>query len=205
MRRSYLDTENIILEVSGRERILNAAASLFGELGYEKTSIRSISRESGMKPGSIYYFFQSKEEILLEIYASGFRLMADIVLAAVCKVDDPWDQLYAACAAHLEGIFEHRTFIEVTVRELPDRYAEPARSEMKKCRNHYEQIFSKIIDEIPLHHAVDRSTFRLSLLGSLAWTLVWYRPGGRLTPRDTARNMVDLFRKPCSGIEDQTL
>ena len=75
MRRSYLDTENIILEVSGRERILNAAASLFGELGYEKTSIRSISRESGMKPGSIYYFFQSKEEILLEIYASGFSLM----------------------------------------------------------------------------------------------------------------------------------
>ena len=64
--------------------------------------------------------------------------------------------IICACAAHLKGIFEHRTFIEVTVRELPDRYAEPARSEMKKCRNHYEQIFSKIIDEIPLHHAVDR-------------------------------------------------
>ena len=74
----------------------------------------------------------------------------------------------------LEGIFEHRTFLEVTVRELPDRYSEPARSEMKKSRNRYEQIFSKIIDEIPLNHAVDRSTFRLSLLGYLAWTLVWY-------------------------------
>ena len=79
MRRSYLDTENIILEVSGSRKTPNAAASLFGELGYEKTSIRSIFLESGMKPGSIYYFFQSKEEILLEIYASGFRLMADIV------------------------------------------------------------------------------------------------------------------------------
>ncbi len=186
-------------ESHGRERILEAAARLFGELGYEKTSIRRISSESGMKAGSIYYFFKSKEEILLEVYARGFDLMSDIVSRSIDRVSDPWERLYQACNAHLEGIFEHRTFIEVTVRELPDRHAESTRTKMKKLRQRYEKIFIEIIEEIPLRSGVDRSYFRLTLLGSMAWTLVWYDPKGEYSPQETARKMVDLFRHACGN------
>ena len=186
-------------ELNGKERILEASAKLFGELGYEKTSIRRISKESGMKAGSIYYFFRSKEEILLEVYARGFELMSDIVLNSLNKISDPWDRLYQACNAHLQGIFEHRTFIEVTVRELPDRHSEPTKTEMKKLRQRYETIFIDVIEEIPLRPEVDRSYFRLMLLGSMAWTLVWYDPDGAYSPKQTAKEMVDLFRYSCGA------
>ena len=81
-----MENSNQLPELNGKERILEASAKLFGELGYEKTSIRRISRESGMKAGSIYYFFRSKEEILLEVYARGFELMSDIVLSSLNKI-----------------------------------------------------------------------------------------------------------------------
>ena len=192
-----LNRDVSILESSGKERILEAAARLFGGLGYEKTSIRSISRESGMKAGSIYYFFKSKEDILLDVYARGFDLMFDIVSEAISVEIDPWGKLYNACAAHLEGIFEHRTFIEATVRELPDRYSEPTRTRMKEIRHRYESIFTEIINELPLHSDVDRSSFRLTLLGSMAWSLVWFDLEGPYTPKHVAQKMVDLFRYPC--------
>ena len=170
---------------------------MFGQLGYEKTSIRSISKESGMKAGSIYYFFKSKEEILLNVYARGFDLMFDIVSRTLNKDLDPWDRLYGACAAHLEGIFEHRTFIEVTVRELPDRYSEPTRTKMREIRQRYESIFTEIINELPLNGDVDRSSFRLTLLGSMASSLVWFDLEGTDTPNEVAVKMVNLFRFPC--------
>tara|TARA_B100001093_G_scaffold362492_1_gene347237 strand:- start:1088 stop:1675 length:588 start_codon:yes stop_codon:yes gene_type:complete len=184
---------------TGRERILKSAARLFGELGYDRTSIRKISLESGMKAGSIYYFFKSKDELLLEVQARGFELMSKYVAEATTNVTDPWERLYRACEAHLNGMFDNRTFIEVTVRELPDRHPGPSRRAMIRLRSKYEALFVRIIEDLPLNGSVDHSDFRLTLLGSMAWTLVWYDPAGRHTPHEMARKMVDLLRYQSSA------
>ena len=49
--------------------------------------------------------------------------------------------------------------------------------------------------KLPLPTGVSRRLFRLALLGSLNWTLTWYRPGGK-KPATLARQMIDLYRKP---------
>jgi len=49
--------KNAIIEVSGR---------LFVDQGYQKTTIRQIAEEAGIKIGTIYHFFQDKEDILLK-------------------------------------------------------------------------------------------------------------------------------------------
>ena len=180
--------------VSGKERILKVSAELFSELGYERASIRQISEKSGMKTGSVYYFFNSKADILLEIQERGFALISKRVQDAIEEESDPWGRLYSACTAHLEGIFEYRSYIEVTVRELPDRHPEPLRKKMKRFRRRYEDIFVKIIEDLPLKEDIDRSYFRLSLLGAMAWTLVWYDNEGRYSPKETARKMIDFLR-----------
>src|SRR5882757_1287344 len=62
-----------------RRQILNAAANLLRRNGYASTSLRDIAAATGMKAGSLYYHFASKEEIAETVMAEGI----DLVRAAV--------------------------------------------------------------------------------------------------------------------------
>ena len=53
-----------------RQRILDAAAVLFGDQGYSATTMRQIARRARIDAGTVYYYFASKEEILDEVIAT---------------------------------------------------------------------------------------------------------------------------------------
>ena len=55
------------------EVILKAAARLFCEKGYAASTLRDIAASAGMKAGSLYYHFNSKEEMLDAILDQGVR------------------------------------------------------------------------------------------------------------------------------------
>ncbi len=52
-----------------REQILQAAFTLFRQKGYEETSMRDIAKNAGMAVGAAYYYFRTKDEMILEIYS----------------------------------------------------------------------------------------------------------------------------------------
>ena len=51
-----------------REKILDVALELFIEQGYDKTSLRDIAERLGVTKAAIYYHFERKEDILLELH-----------------------------------------------------------------------------------------------------------------------------------------
>ncbi len=51
-----------------RTRILDAALALFGERGFERSTMREIAQSAGMALGAAYYYFDSKEGIVLAFY-----------------------------------------------------------------------------------------------------------------------------------------
>src|SRR5271170_2499277 len=53
---------------STRERILDIALALFNEHGYDKTSLREIAERLGTTKAALYYHFERKEDILLELH-----------------------------------------------------------------------------------------------------------------------------------------
>src|SRR5271154_5122899 len=54
-----------------RRLILEAAAALFREKGYAEVSLREIAQAAGMKTGSLYYHFESKESLVEEFPSGG--------------------------------------------------------------------------------------------------------------------------------------
>jgi AcrR family transcriptional regulator len=56
------------LQGSTRERILDIALELFAEQGYDKTSLRDIAARLGTTKAALYYHFERKEDILLELH-----------------------------------------------------------------------------------------------------------------------------------------
>ena len=174
--------------------ILDAAARFFADKGFGYTSMRDIAGAAGMLPGSLYYHFASKEELLVAVYAEGVRRIKEAVAPALAQGGDPWTRLENVCAAHLAGLLEDSDYGQVVIRVRPDDAPEAA-SRLVALRDEYEQAFSRAIQDLPLPPRTDRRALRLMLLGALNWSQTWYRPG-RESPQVLARRFVRLLRDP---------
>lgn len=171
-----------------RLQLLDAAARLFRTHGYHATSMRDIASAVGMLPGSIYYHFLSKDELLLTVYEEGVRRIAERVDAAVQAQRQPQQRLQAACIAHLEMLLDQSDYAQVVLRVVPDDTG-PLQRRLVALRDQYEMRFKQLVAELELPPQVDRHYFRLLLLGALNWAQTWYRPGAD-SPRVIATELL---------------
>lgn len=176
-----------------RSALLDAAANQFAERGFHATSTRELAAAVGMLPGSIYYHFPSKNDLLVAVYDEGVRRIESAVGLAVDGVDDPWARLEAACTAHLEALLDGSAYARVVVRVQPGDASE-ADAALIALRDRYEALFTDLVSALDLPDASTRRALRLLLLGALNWVQHWYRPG-RDTPRTIVRRFMGLLAR----------
>src|SRR5690606_23406418 len=83
------------------ESILRTAASVFAERGYHRASIRDISRATGVSLAGLYYYFQSKEELLFLIQDHALEQLIGGAEERVVGVTDPRERLRRLMENHL--------------------------------------------------------------------------------------------------------
>ncbi len=177
---------------SRRPQLLDAAARRFRRGGYSATSMRDIAGDAGMLAGSMYHHFPSKEDLLVAVHEEGIRRITKAVEEALDGVRGPWQRLEAAAAAHLAVLLDGGDYAVVVIRELPHESAALRRT-LAPVRDAYEDIFRRLVDDLPLSAATPRHHVRLMLLGALNWSQTWYRPGGE-APEAIARGFIRLLR-----------
>ncbi len=175
-------------------QILDAAARLFCEQGYQGTTIRDIARAVGILPGSLYAHFATKDDLLVAVYIRGVDQICQAVGTSVERRTDPWERLEAACVAHLESILRNDDYARVVVRVLPQDVS-PVSQRLVQERDRYEALWQSLVEALPLPRRTDRKALRLMLLGALNWAQNWYRPDGTATPRTLARQFTALLRQ----------
>lgn len=178
-----------------RGQILLAAAELYAQHGYGGTSMRDIASRVGLLPGSVYHHFPAKEDLFVAVHQEGFRQLVQRIEAKLAAEQDPWRRLEIACAEHIAAITGDNPIHQMTGSGLFAIHEAQLQKRVSPDRSRYEAIFRRLIAALSLPRGVDRSLFRLSLLGALNWSLVWYRPG-RKPPRDIARRMMTVFGAP---------
>ena len=166
-------------ELSKRLSILRAAAQAFRLTGFADTGMREIAALARVSPGTLYYYFANKRELLffcqdyslecLIAFAediSSQRLRPDEKLRRIIdrQVQFMLDEVDGA-AAHLE--------IDALPVLMRDRII--------KKRDAYEALVRKIINDGIRSRAfrrVDAGVVTRALLGAVNWTARWYRPSG---------------------------
>ena len=176
---------------SRRAQILEHATLLFGEHGYERTSMRDIAAAVGMLPGSVYYHFQSKEALLAAVYADAIDAAIATIEQAVAPHQEGWARLEAAAVAHLHVLVGGGRLAAI-IGDGPN-LPESARSQLVRQRRRYEAVFRDLVSHVELAPGIQASSFRLALLGALNWALTWYRPDGD-PPETVARDLFAVFR-----------
>lgn len=174
--------------------LLDAAARLFAERGYAATSTRDIALAADMLPGSLYYHFASKEQMLVAVYEAGVSELAAAVHGAIGREALPWSRLEAACRAHLETVLKHSDYAQVLIRVLPQDVPVVA-ERLGTLRAGYEAVWRELVAALPLPAGSDRRALRLMLLGSLNWARFWFDLQGRDSPRVLARKFVGMLKE----------
>jgi len=178
-----------------RHDILRIAAGLFRHHGYERTSVRQIADALGIKSGSLFYHFASKEEILAAVMEEGIREVFGAVQAGVANERELPQRLLAMVRCHLAGLLgTNLDALMVLVYEWRCLSA-PAMRRVLEWRNRYEDLWDRELAAAAARQWVDADTVlvRQTALGALNWTGQWYRPDRRLQVDELARRMFELL------------
>ena len=134
-----------------KQEILNAAMKMFAQKGVSKAKMVDIAKEAGIGKGTIYEYYQSKEEIFEDAFHH-FTEQADTEIAKrLFKLDDPIEKLETWIDAWMETIQIHSLdFIEIMI----DFWAEGVRErqmdtvfDMNRIYSEYRIAIARILDE----------------------------------------------------------
>jgi len=170
-------------EPQSRREILDAAARLLRTQGYRATTLRDIAEAVGIKAGSIYYHFNSKDEIVAAVMNDGVDRVYEAVTAALRELPSTSSQrerLVAAITAHLSALLEHSDYTSAGLKSYHDA-PDTVRAAARQHRRRYEAVWSQLIGEITASRSgpdkVSPETLRRAALGMMNWSPEWYRTG----------------------------
>lgn len=184
-------------EPDTRDRVLLEAARLFRHQGYAATTLRQVADAAGVKAGSIYYHFESKEVILGEVLDKGMIIVTEAVRERVEALppDASWrDRIAAGIEAHLWGMLHYGDFTSANIR-IYGQIPASAKSKHRLVRRVYADYWDRMLESArtarELRQDVNTTVIRLFLIGSLNWTVEWYNPQ-RGSLQDLSRQIVGI-------------
>lgn len=176
-----------------KDRILEVAARLFAEQGYHATGVSKILRAGGVKSGSLYHFFSSKEDLLVAVMQYHVDLLRSRILdraVAESLTDDPLDHIFS-----LFGIYRRSLLVSGTALGCPvGRLALEVGSTLPRVRTLIETYFATWVAQVltwldeagsRLPAALDREALAHQVLAVVQGGIVQARAAESVDPYDT--------------------
>lgn len=185
-------------EANRRRALVRAAARLFREKGFDGTTVRDIAHAVGMRSGSPFYHFDSKQELLLAVMEEGLTAGLQATRAVLAQKLPPRENFRALVRSHLGTIFdEGADFIPVLLYDWRALSA-ANRARIVALKDRYDAIWQDSIHELKRAGllATDSKLARLLILGSINYMATWYQRDGKLSLDDVAEGAVAFFLGP---------
>src|SRR5882757_2758185 len=175
-------------------RILVHATNVFCDKGYAAASMRDLSRASGVSLSGLYYYFESKEELLYLIQKHTFSTIVDRLRQQLHGVVDPAERIRLFILNHLEYFLANQKAMKVLSHE-DDVLRNGFGSEIAAIKREYYRICIELLDNYKRATGLEFSsrTAVLSLFGMMNWIYTWYNPRADGDASQLAREMGDIF------------
>ena len=181
-----------------RRRILDAAAEVFSEQGYG-ARLSDIADRAGMKTGSLYYHFDSREDLVGEVLRLGIDGAWEQVAGAVGRLPStatPLQRLAAAIRAHTMSVVGRSAYATAQARivgSLPPDLAAAHRKDQRAYGDHWRDLFAAAQQAGEIRGDVDVFVAQMLAFGAMNWTSEWYRPNRGMSPEQLADHTVQLL------------
>ncbi|NDJ53309.1 MAG: TetR/AcrR family transcriptional regulator [Chloroflexi bacterium] len=112
-----------------RQAILSAATALFLKLGTEGFSLRGVAEEAGYSPGTIYLYFENKDDLLYTVADEGFQRFLIMLHDAASDNLEPIDQLRQMANAYVSFGLDYPAHYRVMFIDRTDFIASDERAQ----------------------------------------------------------------------------
>ena len=188
-----------------RDDILKAAHTVFCEKGYEHAAVAEIAARVGVVEGTVYRYFDSKHEMLIEVLSDWYQRMFSDYADALAGVAGGRARLQLLIWRHLRTIHDAPELCRLMFREARDDIGE-ANTMLRKLNRRYTRFLLEVIDQ-----GASNGEFRSSLSLPLVRDLIYggiehycwrYLTGqGELDIDQAAGDITSIF---CDGIGTST-
>ena len=178
-----------------RDEILIQAANLFRKKGFSGTSMQDIARDVGILKGSIYYYFNSKNEIFREVLNKGISPVLKNAEFIMAKDLSPAEKLRELLRSHIDYII-HDNYSLILYFQEKEKISLQETKKYIESRNRYEKIFKDLLAQgikQGVFPKVDITLTVYAILGMCNWIVQWYNPKGSRSPKDIIEHMVYLI------------
>ena len=178
-----------------RDGILEEAARIFSEKGFHATSMQDIAEAVNLQKASLYYHFDSKQEILIALLDHALDLINTRLELVLAQSLSPDEKLRQAMVSYFQTIAENQSLAAVLLLEIrsldPDLKARHATR-----REKFDRLWRDLISEgtqAGQFNNVDPALTGRALLGVMNWSVTWYRTDGPRSSTEIANMFADLL------------
>ena len=158
------------------DHILRHAAEVFADCGFDGTSIRDISRATGVSLSGLYYYFDSKQSLLYLIQNRTFMQVLESAEARLRAASDPIARLRILVQNHVEYFLSHPNEMKVLSHE-DEALEEPYLEKIAAIKRRYYGLAREVFDGVAAQGLASGTNPRLavlSLFGMMNWVYKWH-------------------------------
>ena len=178
-----------------RENLLAVAARVFAARGYDRTTMRDLSRASQMSLAGMYYYVRGKEDLLFEIQRACFERVREGAERATALAAGPEERLQAFIRHHVQFFTTHMDEMKVLSHEAESLTGERL-EEVRRLKRAYVDLCEDLLARLEEQNGVERVNRHVAayaLFGMMNWIYTWYDPQGSVGVEELAESMCRLF------------
>ena len=190
--------------ISGKDAIIDAAASCFMEAGYSDASIDDVAERLGATKGMIYHYFRSKADLFFEVHRRGMAINLGSI-EPIVNGDLPVSEKFSEiCRTHLGNMIEHIRYQRVVLQGVDMHLfgaTTPGQREKLKLlmeeRERYEGMIRSVLVEgrrQGLFEFDSPSLASKAVLAILNNPVIWYQPRQNENAKHT-QSLIDEFTR----------
>ncbi|HVV89106.1 MAG TPA: TetR/AcrR family transcriptional regulator [Solirubrobacterales bacterium] len=185
-----------------QEQVYEVAAQLFHEKGYDKASVRDIAEAIGLQKGSVYHYFESKEDLLFQLLKDGHLDL----LAGLEEVTEsgagPLEQLMDLTHRHCLYVAENSLIVGLFLnhfRSLTGVHREYIQRDRDRYEAGWRRIFIKGQESGEIRSDLDPVTTINGIFGLTNGIHQWYREGEQLSAEEIGRQYAGMVSRAISA------
>ena len=171
-----------------RDAVLQTAAHLFLENGYQKTSMSLLATRLKVTKPALYYYFRNKEEILVECYRAGIAEIESHLHESISDAGTGMARLRGYVGAYATAVLKHEFGRCVAMIDDAELSAE-GRREVRDQKRRMDLSLRRFVEEGMKDGSISPCNPKLvsfAISGAINWVGMWYKPEGDLLPEEIA-------------------
>ena len=177
-----------------KREIYLVAARMFVEKGFDSTSLTDIAAALNITKPALYYYFESKQELLFQIANLGLNLVKDEILTPGREIGDAEERLRFIILNHTRLAAEGNYAVIIVSHEM-NSLTFKQREHILNLRRIYFEFVRETLTALKASgkmREIDTATATLTLFGMIVWLSRWFRPHGKRPVGTVCRDVCEM-------------